>query len=316
MTILPNGKKITRLKSLSFIIITYNRPADMLELAQNISRLDQAADLLAEVIIVNNASSDDYSQVRDFIAGTPLIPFRYYEAPENLGVAKGRNYAMAKGAAPIIIMLDDDAILQNRDCLVRLEQEFRQVSGTRPPAIVSFKVLYYDTLQMQKNALPHKHFSEYRDKAFFETYFYAGGAHAVKREVIENLGGYPEDFFYGMEEYDLSYRILEAGYCIVYSDKIVMLHKESPLGRKPKKEKAKMMWVNKSKVAWRYLPKKYFYSTAFLWSLQYLKTTGVDLPGFFAGWKEIRRIPRTEGRSPVSRSTLDYLKSLKARLSY
>jgi hypothetical protein len=47
---------------------------------------------------------------------------------------------------------------------------------------------------MQQNALPHKRFNEYKDKSFFETYYYAGGAHAVKREVIENLGLYPKIF--------------------------------------------------------------------------------------------------------------------------
>jgi GT2 family glycosyltransferase len=304
------------MKPISFIIITYNRPADMLELAQNISALDEAGSLLEEVIIVNNDSTDDYTKVKEFIAATPGIPFRYFDAGENLGVARGRNYALAKGSAPLVIMLDDDAVLQNKDCLKQLQAEFQVTNEERPRAIVSFKVLYYDTLEMQKNALPHKDFDAYKDKSFFPTYFYAGGAHAVKREVIETLGCYPEDFFYGMEEYDLSYRILDAGYSIVYSDKIVMLHKESPLGRKPKKEKIKMMWVNKSKVAWRYLPKKYFYSTSFLWSLHYLRNTGFDLGGFFSGWREIRRIPRNEKRREVSRTTLDYLRKVKARLFY
>jgi len=304
------------LNSLSFIIITYNRPEDMLELARNISELDGADTLLEEVIIVNNASTSDYGPIKEFISGTAHVPFRYFDALENLGVAKGRNYALAKGSAPIVIMLDDDAVLQNKDCLYRLMEEFGRDPAGRSRAIVSFKVLYYDTLQMQKNALPHKDFEAYRDKSFFETYFYAGGAHAVKREVIETLGRYPEDFFYGMEEYDLSYRILDAGYSIVYSDKIVMLHKESPLGRKPKKEKIRMMWVNKSKVAWRYLPKKFFYSTAFLWSLQYLRSTGFDLGGFVSGWREITRIPRNEKRKVISSATLDYLRKVKARLSY
>jgi GT2 family glycosyltransferase len=169
---------------------------------------------------------------------------------------------------------------------------------------------------MQKNGLPHKRYEEYKSKSFFETYFYAGGAHAIKRDVIEKLGKYPDDFFYGMEEYDLAYRILDAGYSIVYSDKIVMLHKESPLGRKPKKEKLQMMWVNKSKVAWRYLPKKYFYSTSFMWSLQFLKETGFNLSGFFNGWKKIFNIPRSERRTTIKQSTMDYLRKVKARLWY
>ena len=304
------------MKPLSFIIITYNRPADALELLLNISQLDEAASLLQEVILVNNASTEDYSGVKEFIASNPGFPYKYYDAPENLGVAKGRNYAIQKSSAPILIMLDDDAVLQNKDALVNLVSAFNTQNTDRPKAIVSFKVLYDDNLQMQVNALPHKRFNEYKGKSFFETYYYAGGAHAIKREVIEKLGSYPEDFFYGMEEYDLSYRILEAGYSIVYSDKIVMLHKESPSGRKPKNEKLQMMWVNKSKVAWRYLPKKYFWSTSFMWSLQYLKETGFNLAGFFKGWRNIFRIPALEKKNPIGNETLSYLKELKARLWY
>jgi GT2 family glycosyltransferase len=288
----------------------------MLELLQNIATMDDADKLLEEIIIVNNDSTDDYSRVKNFIQNNQQLPYRYFDAPENLGVARGRNFAIKKGRAPIIIMLDDDAVLQNKDCLVNLVEEFETKNTERPKAIVSFKVLYYDTLQMQQNALPHKRFNEYKDKSFFETYFYAGGAHAVKRELIENLGLYPEDFFYGMEEYDLSYRVLEAGYTIVYSDKIVMLHKESPQGRKPKEEKLRMMWVNKSKVAYRYLPNKYYYTTAWMWSFQYLRMTGFNLKGYFKGWKEIRAISKTEQRKPVNAATLTYLKKLKARLWY
>jgi len=304
------------MKPLSFIILSYNRSADLLELLKNIGQLEQAHELLQEIIVVNNASTENYDEIRSFVKDQSSLPYIYFDAPENLGVAKGRNYALDKGIAPIIIMLDDDAVLQNNDCLINLVKEFEIKNTEKPKAIISFKVLYYDNLQMQENALPHKNFDKYRDKSFFETYYYAGGAHAIKRKVIEELGKYPGDFFYGMEEYDLAYRILDAGYSIVYSDQIVMLHKESPLGRKPKKEKLQMMWVNKSKVAWRYLPKKYFYSTALMWSMQYLKETSVNLGGFFSGWKKIFAIPATEKRTVISQNTMDYLRKVKARLWY
>ncbi|MDB5252649.1 MAG: hypothetical protein JWP27_1818 [Flaviaesturariibacter sp.] len=304
------------MKPLSFVIITYNRPQDALELLQNIAGLDEMDALLEEVILVNNASTADYSPVLTYIEQAPGLPVRYVSSAENLGVAKGRNLAIRQSTAPILIMLDDDAVLQNKDCLRQLMAEFETKNTSRPKAIVSFKVLYYETLQMQENALPHKKFEAYRDKRFFETYFYAGGAHAIRRSVLDEVGHYPEDFFYGMEEYDLSYRVLDKGYSIVYSDKIVMLHKESPLGRKPKAEKLQMMWVNKTKVAWRYLPLSYFRTTALMWSLQYLRESGFRLDLFRAGWKAIARIRKTEPRKPVSRQTLAYLRSLDARLWY
>jgi len=304
------------LKPLSFVIITYNRPAEMLALARNISGLRDASSLLEEVIILNNASTENYEAVKSFIQATPQIPFKWLEAPSNLGVARGRNYALRSATAPILIMLDDDAELENEDALIQLVSVYNQSQTDRKLAIVSFKVLYFDNHQMQINALPHKNFREYSQQSFFETYYFAGGAHAIRKDVIDQLGMYPEDFFYGMEEYDLGYRLLDAGFAIVYSDKVVMLHKESPGGRKPKKEKIQMMWVNKSKVAWRYLPKKYFYSTAILWSFQYLAETGFHLAGFFEGWKKITQIPKTEIRKPLKPETLVYLKKLKARLYY
>ena len=50
----------------------------------------------------------------------------------------------------------------------KLLQEFNTTNTERKKAIVSFKVLYYDTLAMQENALPHKQFADYKDKAFFD----------------------------------------------------------------------------------------------------------------------------------------------------
>ncbi|HEY0041509.1 MAG TPA: glycosyltransferase, partial [Flavisolibacter sp.] len=301
---------------IAFIIITYNRPADTLALLQNIAGMEKANELLEEIVLINNASNSDYAKVEAYIAANKQLPVYYYFSDENLGVARGRNLAIQKSKAPILIMLDDDAVLQNSDAFVRLIAEYEKVNTAKPKAIVSFKVLYYDTLEIQENAFPHKKFSKYKDKKFFETYYYAGGAHAIKRDALNRVGSYPVDFFYGMEEYDLSYRILDAGYSIVYSDAIVMLHKESPLGRKPKNEKLRMMWLNKAKVAWRYLPRKYYFSTAIMWSVQYLKTTSFDLAGFFKGWNEVLSIIKKEKRSPIKKETVQYLKKVEARLWY
>jgi GT2 family glycosyltransferase len=267
--------------------------------------------------VVNNASASDYTSVKEYTTLTTGIPFRFIEAPSNLGVTKGRNFALEFAKGNIIIFLDDDAVLQNRDALKNVVRSFSgEGIDNRPIGIVSFKVLYYDTLQMQVNGLPHKKYAQYKNKNEFFTYYFAGGAHAIKRNVLEEVGNLPEEFFYGMEEYDLSYRVLEKGYCIKYDAAIVMLHKESPLGRKPKADKLRMMWVNKAKVAYRYLPAVYYTATAFMWSFQYLKETGFNLKGYFEGWKQVLAVPKTEKRTPLSVKTMLYLEKVKARLWY
>lgn len=305
------------MKPLSFIIITYNRPEDTLELLYNISSLNRANELLEDIIVLNNASTANYNEVKEYIEDNDHLPFIYLDAPSNLGVTKGRNYALQFAKGDICIFLDDDAILENKTALENVLTSFEQPGmDGRPVAIVSFKVLYYDNHEMQVNALPHKQFEKYKDKHTFFTYYFAGGAHAIKRCVLTEVGNLPEEFFYGMEEYDLSYRIINNGYCIKYDDSIVMLHKESPLGRKPKSDKLRMMWVNKAKVAYRYLPIHFFYSTAIMWSIQYLKETGFNFKGFFIGWREIFGITKKEKRTLINHKSIIYLKDVEARLWY
>ncbi len=304
------------MKPVSIIIITYNRPKDMLALAQNISQLDGIPEYLEEVIVVNNASTVSYSEFEDFIRTCPEVPFKYFYSDENLGVSRGRNFAIEKGKAPIIVLLDDDAELQHKNSLPMVYEAFKTKNAKETIGIVSFKVLYFETLEMQQNAFPHKKFEERKHEHRFHTYYFAGGANAIQRELFEKVGVFPTDFFYGMEEYDLSYRALDAGYQIVYDDRIVMLHKESPEGRQISSEKWAGAWVNKCKVAYRYLPKRYFYFTAIFWSLAYFKFKNTDLKIWRRSWMQIFRISKTEKRHPISKQTFSYLKAAGARLWY
>lgn len=304
------------MKKISIVIITYNRVADTLDLLDDIVTLDDLH-LLADVVLVNNASSDDYAVIKSFINWHKEVPFKYIDAPENLGVSRGRNYAVQFAAGDIMLFIDDDVNLKDKDSLSKIVEVFAEetIEGRKLGA-ASFRVLHTSNMQMQVNALPHKQFQKYKDKQSFLTYYYAGCAHAKLKLAWNETGPYPENFFYGMEEYDFSFRLVDKGYCIKYDASITILHKESPLGRTTKAEKLKMMWVNKSKVAWRYLPKKYFYTTAFLWSFEYLRKTSFNLKYFSSAWKEIIQIPSTEKRNPIGQSALDYLQKVEARLLY
>ncbi|HEU4576525.1 MAG TPA: glycosyltransferase family 2 protein [Chitinophagaceae bacterium] len=301
---------------ISIVIISYNRPEDLLELAKNISSLQYAKEYLEEVIIVNNNSPVSYESVERFIENCPEIPFRYYRTADNLGVSRGRNFAIQKSSSPILVFLDDDAVFKSMDALLQIQKIFSTQYADRPTGIAAFKVYYYDTLALQQTAFPHKQFHKRKELPRFSAAYFAGCAHAIKKEVFETVGYYPETFFYGMEEYDLSYRVINAGYAIRYDASVEVLHKESPLGRLPGKDKLRGMWINKSTVAWKYLPQLYYFSTAFLWSLEYLRKTKFDAAGWVTGWKKILRIPASEKRTPLNDAAKKYLKKVRARLWY
>src|ERR1700722_2513290 len=173
------------MKPLSFVIITYNRPDDMLELAQNISRLKGITEWVEEVIIVNNRSSVSYARLETYIAEHRDIPFRYVVAPENLGVSRGRNFARRLSLAPILIFLDDDALVRNDDALPAIAAIFEENPAI---GIAAFKIFYYSTGELQVNAFPHKRFAERKDWPHFDTAYFSGAAHAIRRSVFETAG--------------------------------------------------------------------------------------------------------------------------------
>lgn len=304
------------MKPLSIVIITYNRPEDVLLLLENIAAQEQAAALLESVIIIDNHSDQKYEAVQQYIAQQNL-PFQYIRSAENLGVARGRNMGIELAKAPIIVTIDDDAYFKDGNALVKIEALFRSpFAKVNKVGVFCFKVFYGSTGALQETAFPHKKIEKYRDKDEFLSSYFIGCGHAILKEVYNQAGEYPTDFFYGMEEYDLSYRILDLGYRIAYNSSVAIIHNESPKGRTPHAEKMQMLWVNKSKVAYRYLPRIYFISTAMMWSLQFLLKTNFKLSLFFEAWRKIFRIPAIEQKKSISSETLKYIKSVEGRMWY
>ena len=301
------------MNKIAIIIITYNRPADMLALAMNIEKLSSKKELLEEIIIVNNNSTESYDAVKSFIQENPSTPFKYIESKENLGVSRGRNFAIDQSKAPILVLIDDDAEFQDTDALKRINEA---VIENPLAGILAMKILYFQNSQFQLNAFPHKSFEKRKHLQSFETYYFAGCGNIIVKEAFDIAGPFPTDFFYGMEEYDLSYRILDAGYTIKYIADIVLLHKESPEGRQTKSDKLRGMWVNKTKVAWRYLPMPCYFTTAIMWSIFFLLNSKFDLIGFIIGWLAIVTIPFKEKRNKVSKLSQEYLNKVEARILY
>jgi GT2 family glycosyltransferase len=165
--------------TISIVLITYNRPADLLELLQNISTLEET-ERLCEVVIVNNRSTADYSAVEEFIDQQKKIPFRYIYAEENLGVSRGRNFAIQQSTGSLLLFLDDDALLRTKDALIQLPLIFADPTV----GIAAFKVFYQATGYFQKTAFPHKQFEKYKELPHFETYYFSGCAHAIRRECF------------------------------------------------------------------------------------------------------------------------------------
>lgn len=303
--------------TISILILTHNRADDLLALLQSLNQQQGLATVLQEILILNNASTESYKQVEDFIITHPLLKVNYIFSHENTGVARGRNKLMQMAKGDLLLTIDDDMEFPQEDALLRMGEVFNKpFFKDNNTAVVTVKVIYHSTKEVQKTVFPHKKFEQYFGKETFLTLYFAGGANLMKSTILKDTGLFPENFFYGMEEYDLCYRILDAGYSIGYEDSITIEHKESPQGRQANYKKLQMQWLNKTIVAWRYLPMKYVLSTAILWSVQFLKKSPFHIGTYFSTWYKIFGIPYREQRKVVRQQTLDYLQKVEARLWY
>jgi GT2 family glycosyltransferase len=301
----------------SVLIVTFNRPDDLLELLRSLRAQEDHEHLLEEVLVLDNGTTVDYSEAWRFARENDSLGVRIIRSGSNMGVTRGRNVLMTEARGDVLVVLDDDVVLPTSTDLRGIAEIFeKEIFSAANAAIVQLRVIYHETKQLQRSAFPHKRRSPDEQFTEFLTSYFIGCAHLIKRESLELVGLYPEDFFYGMEEYDLSYRLIDAGYAIGYTPDVTLEHKESPTGRFGDHTKLRHQWVNKTVVAWRYLPRRYALTTALMWSVEYVRRVKGHPLTYLGAWRDVLKIPFTVRRTPISPQASTYLNSVGARLWY
>lgn len=308
---------MTNLKPLSFIIISYNRPADTIAAVENVLQLQNVAGYQKDIVVINNGSTSSYGIFEDYLQA--LNPeFRqlinYYHSPQNLGVAQGRNLGVQMAKAQHLIFMDDDAEFAENNAISLVLEKLAQYAGNEAEKvkIIAFREYrtatkeYYIASKNKQRALQPE----------FLTNYYVGSGHLIMREVFNTVGNYTTEFFYGMEEYDLAYKALDAGYRILYTADITVLHKKSPDGREAETTLTRWNLENKTVVAYKYLPFLYVISHLIFWSAYFLWQSGGRVFTLLEAYKNIAgKIKRTQ-RKPISAKTLRYIRSVQGRLWY
>lgn len=156
---------------------------------------------------------------------------------KNLGFAGGNNWGIRQAKGDFIFIVNNDTEVTPRliDLLLQPFYNHPAVGVTSP------KIKFYyrpDTIQYagfnrmnlftgRTSAVGEGEKDEGQCNQSGPTNAAHGCAMMIKREVIEKTGLFPEKFFLYYEEWDLSARILKAGYTIWYASDAVIYHKES-----------------------------------------------------------------------------------------
>jgi len=293
----------------SFIIITYHRGPLLLQCLQSIYEQTNLP-YPCEVIVIDNGGDVNVPSQEN-----PNFHLRVEKPEANLGVAGGRNLGMRYAQGEYWIILDDDATWHDNLDAARL---IKHLDDDPTCGAVAIQILDPDGRQVE-TLLTHPDKASVRDTAQpVEVPYFYGGGHILRAKAVQQVGDYPERFFYAMEEIDLALRLIDAGYRILYDPAVAAYHHTNQTGRTVYGEAYwKRNALNKSRVGWRLLPLPYPITIMLVWSAAVLFKTrkpSVVWEVWRSLWHE-RRLLASE-RKPIGSKTVQYLKQIGARLLY
>ena len=215
----------------SVVIPSYNR-CDMLRGAlESLVRQRTDGAFSFEVIVVDNASTDDTRQVLDEMAAHyPAIPLRYaYEPAPSHPDALNRGIREATGQW--IAFMDDDELAES-DWLLELVQTARRRSAkvVGGPFCLYLKDLTEGELS-SLGPIARKVLRDYRpysiEQPFEGPNLPGSGNVMVSREVFEAVGYFDNSIVTGMCDRDFGARARTGGFEIWYNPRAIVWHRVS-----------------------------------------------------------------------------------------
>lgn len=290
----------------SILIITFGREKELYETLISLKNYKKE-DL--EILILDNNETDILKNKIFEIMKNEKIKLRYFNDGKNYGVALGRNYLIEKANGDILITLDDDIEIKENinNFISKIENYFL---NNKNIGCLAFNIINFYSEKHLQHEIPHGNKKLDFNKNL-ETYYFIGAGHAIKKEVYQKTGLYPSDLGkYGGEERDLSFRILEKGYSILYTSDIKIHHKVSPNGRL--QEESFNRYRNQLVVLNRYMPKVYRISSNIIWTLFYLLKGKVKIKDIKKVFNELKTLKK----ETISLETLEKIKKMKGRILY
>lgn len=229
---------------LHVIITNWNGAGDTKECIGSVKSLSLDKQTELEIVVVDNASTDDSVQILKKIKSITLL-----ENSQNLGFTGGYNrgidYSLAKGAEYIWLLNPDMRVKKDS-----LQEQLRYVDER---TILTPKIFFYPGFEFHKERYSPKEVGhvlwsaggtinwqtvlgqnrgiDLVDNGQFdsvaEVEFATGASVLAHRQVFEKLKGFDLNYYLYLEDADFSLRAKRAGFHVKYIPTSIIWHKNS-----------------------------------------------------------------------------------------
>lgn len=199
------------------------------------SVIETTDDAIADVFVVDNGSSDSSVElIREKFPQVKLIEF-----PKNYGFAEGYNRAIKETNYPYTILLNSDVATTPGwvNPLFEYMETNPNVGACQPKIKAYTNKSYFEYAGAAGGFIDRNGYPYCRGRVFdaveedkgqydepISIFWATGAALMVRSDLYLKVGGLDKDFFAHMEEIDLCWRILLAGYDIVAVPQSMIYH--------------------------------------------------------------------------------------------
>lgn len=216
--------------TVSVIIPTHNRGSLIHEVIEPLWK-QTAASQIAEIIVVDNCSTDDTEQRVRALAEKSPCPLRYHRMPCDRGPSVSRNAGARLATSTLIGFLDSDVVLDSRWMEFTLDRLARDptigmiggklVYASRPDRLNS----YGGDMGWIGLGWDHQEGgSSDRATEPHECLWIPTAAVLIRRSLFDSLGGFDEAFYLFFEDSDFGWRLNLAGFRCVCIPEAVAFH--------------------------------------------------------------------------------------------
>jgi GT2 family glycosyltransferase len=213
-----------------------------------------------EVVLVDNASTDGSGDAATARFGSRLMVVRN---ARNEGFARGNNIGMAAAKGDWLFLLNSDAVCDPNTIeeLLRFVADkpevgqlaSRVLQADRPHYFDSAGLLLYPDGVCRPRGWEEKDLGQY-DRAE-EVIAPSGCACALRKTMLDQVGGFDEDFFCYLEDMDLGVRGQLAGWKCWYVPSTRVLHRKSATAGNYSVFKAFHVERNRIYCLWKWMPR-------------------------------------------------------------